>query len=94
MTISNENSEKSSPVTPVIVKTVYRKENIVKKIVIGFTVFIFGGFFLLLGIGFIMGMMGVKPPTINWDAVTNQIDKTLNNGEVNEPPGSELDPKE
>lgn len=75
------------------VEIIYKKEmNPILKLFIGFTVFTVIAVIGLFIAGFTMGLMGINPPTIDNNVITNQWEKATGTGEESEPP-SELQKK-
>lgn len=98
----NENRAKTIPETSEIDTTTTEEENaetetiVVKKnpvlsILIKFTIGFVVFFFTMLIIGFVMGLAGVRPPSLEWDVVNNQWNKVT--GQETKDPISELDKK-
>lgn len=70
---------------------IVKKKNPFISILVKFVVSILAFFVILFIIGFIMGSAGIRPPSLEWDVVSNQWDKVT--GQDSKSTDSELDKK-
>lgn len=75
------------------VEIIYKKEkNPIVKFLLGFLIFVVIAYIILFITGFVMGWMGINPPTLDNEVLTNQWEKVTGEGDNTEPP-SELEKK-
>ena len=90
---TTDESKNTSPEQDI--EIIYKKEkNPILKFLLGFVIFLVIAYFTLFITGFIMGWMGIHPPTIDNNVFVNQWEKATGNeqNEQNEP-SSELETK-
>lgn len=76
------------------VEIIYKKErNPIVKFLLGFLIFVITAYVLLFATGFIMGWMGMRPPSLDNNVIVNQWEKATGQTDDETEPPSEVQKK-
>lgn len=91
---SNEESVSKNSDTDQDVEIIYKKErNPIVKFLLGFLIFVITAYILLFATGFIMGWMGMRPPSLDNNVIINQWEKATGQTDDETEPPSEVQKK-